>query len=242
MLGRASSSATPASGCTSRYSSSPAHPAFTPWWTRVTGVSGLHQIEQLRDVLGIHAQASMADPHADAERLVGPVDQILRKPEIQCVGPERIVRVRGRPPGGSGSPFLAASSRIDSGGYHVGRAFFLTMLVSPSGVSQPTLPMLIGPRAHHLPALREVVDTHLGDVDHEPRTRRLGEDGSGGQPDGGPLAREPDVHSRVGELQLRKPHSETPRDVEQRVLVPRDVDLVAAHHRVGRSPCATPPV
>ena len=238
MLGRVLSSGTPTSGCTSRYSLSPAHPALTPWCTSVTGRSGSHQLVQLHDVFGVHSDASVADAHSDAERLVGPMDQVLGKPEIQRMRSQRIVgsgtddtRQRIAAPGGF---FTNRIGRVPGG---------TRLLPDDAGLPERRLPAdpsdADWPCTHDGLALRVVVDPHLRDIDHQTGPRPLGKHEPRRQPDGRPLAGQPHVHPRIGQPKLRKPHPETSRDVEQCVLVPCDVDLVASHDGIFRihPPC-----
>ena len=180
-----------------------------------------------------YMRTSVADAHADAERLVGPMDQVSRKPEIQCMRPERIVRSgTDRPRQWSAAPGGFLTDRVGRKPDRTG------LLPDDAGLSERSLPTdpadTDGPCAHDRLALRVVVDPHLCNIDHQTGTRGLGEDEPRRQPDGSALAREPSVDSGVGKPEFRKPHPETPRYVEQRVLVPCDVDLVAAHHRFTR--------
>ena len=194
------------------------------------GGFGFHQLVQLHDVFGVHAHASVADAHADAEGLVGAVDQILRKPEIQSVGPERVVRSGADDPrqriAAHGGLLTDRLGRIPRG---------IGLLPDDAGLAERSLPALPSdadwPCPHERPVVGVVVDPHLGNIDHQTGTRRVGKHESRRQPNGGAFARQPGVDARVHEPELREPHPETPRDVEQRVLVPGDVDLVAAHHR-----------
>ena len=55
------------------------------------GRARLHQIEQQRDVLGIHAHASPADPASDAPGGVGAVDQIAALSDADGVAAQRVV-------------------------------------------------------------------------------------------------------------------------------------------------------
>ena len=53
-----------------------------------------HHVEQLLDVLGVHADAAVARAQADAGGLVGAVDQVARPAEVHRAVAERVVRSR----------------------------------------------------------------------------------------------------------------------------------------------------
>ena len=175
----------------------------------------------------------MADAHADAERLVGPVDQVLREPEIQRMGTERIVGSGTDDPGQRIS--LHGGLFADRFGRIPGR---VGLLPDDAGLPERSLPPdpsdADWPRPHDGAVPGVEVDPHLGDVDHQAGTGSIGEHESRRQPNRRAFPREPDVRLRVCEPELREPHRETSRNVQQRVLVPGDVDLAAAHHRVVR--------
>ena len=231
MLGRVFSSGTPTSGCTSRYSLSPDHPALTPWCTRVTGVPGSVSSYSSTMSSGYIRTHPWLTRMPMLKGLLVPWMRYWGNPRYSACDPSGLSGP-GPTTRGSGSPFLAASSRIDSGGYHVGRTFFLTMLVSPSGVSQPDPTNADRPCTHDAPALRIVVDPHLRDIDHQTGTRRLGKYEPRRQSDGGSFPGKPHIHPGIGKPKLREPHPESSRDVQQCVLVPCNVDLIASHHGI----------
>ena len=230
MLGRDSSSGTPDIRVHFEIQLVPRPSCLDALVHQGDGGFGRDQIEQLHDVLGVHAHASVADPHADAVGLVGPVDQVLRKPEIQCMGAEGIVR------SGTDDPRQRVAVH---GGLFADRLRRIPrrigLLPDDAGLTERSLPPdpsdADGPCPYLRPVLGVVVDPHLGNVDHQAGAGSIGEHEPRRQPNGGTLARNPGVDSRVGEPDLGEPHRETPRNVEQRVLVPRDVDLMAAHQR-----------
>ena len=99
------------------------------------------------------------------------------------------------------------------------------ILVTPSGVRQPTLPMPIGwvntTCGSPFFGRREVEDAHRRDVDDEPAARRVRQDELRGHDDLGALARQPGVDPGVGAHDLLVADVEAPRDVGERVVLGR---------------------
>ena len=193
----------------------------------------VHHVEQLDDVLGVQAHTPVADPHPDAVGLVGSVNQVGRQPQVQRVGPERVVRTG---PDHARQNLTAPSVVLAHRFWRI--PCRKRLLANHGGLPERRLPAdpadADGPCMHHGSVLRIVVDPHLGEIDHHPGAGRIGKDEPGGNPDGRPLAGKPDVGAGIGEAQLRNPHPESPGDVEQRVLVPADVDRGTADHGLVR--------
>ena len=157
------------------------------------------------------------------------MNQVGRQPQIQRVGPERVVRTgpdHARQNLTAPSVVLANRSRRIPCRKH--------LLANHGGLPERRLPADSAdadrPCVHHGPILRIVVDPHLGEIDHQPGTRRIGKNEPRRNSHGGPLAGKPDVGSGIGETQFRNSHPELPGNVEQRVLVPGDVHHSTADH------------
>ncbi len=122
------------------------HPTLVVWSIRLTLRVDADQPEELRDVLRVHADAAVGHLHARRPPAGSCRGSGRRRPGWRAAScarradcPDRAAR-----PSAAGRRVPRARVRTDSGGYQFGLCSFVTMRVTPSGVFQSILAVLIG--------------------------------------------------------------------------------------------------
>ncbi len=193
-------------------------------------------VEDRGDVLGIHADATVARAQPDTRRLVGPVDEVARPPEVHGIRAEGIVRTRRHPRGQR-----VALLRVLLAHRRRRRPPRILALRNDLGRTDRRGPAHLADadRERHHDALlacgrlRKIEQPQGRDVDDDALVRRIGQNELGRQEDARAFAGQPDVDARVRARDLVEAQVETPRDVGNRVLLPREGHLQLADHAGG---------